>query len=171
MEKPEAPKSHPTPHNHAPKRESALLQGLQLIAYPTAIGGGLFATDLEIRKGAYRNFAKHGVFNELQQSRDKAYDAAIEAAKSNGHGERLPDSVKVIEHEYRIGVRDWFRGHGMHSSMDYWKALTRNQKVEAFVMGSTVSGIAIGSILAITQSQKLADFFTKDAEEKQSERG
>lgn len=122
---------------------------LNALAYPIAAVAGYYTGDLEIRMATYKNFAKHGTFNDLQKIRAEQYRSAIETATA-GAPDHLAENIQVIEDAYRAGVRTRFENLGLSTYGDYWKTLMRNQKVTVMERCITTTGITLGALLVIS---------------------
>ncbi len=142
---------------------------VNMLTYPVAAYLGYTTIETAIRKSMYENFAKRGVFNDLQQQRKTQYLAAIAESEKRGDGKsKLAATIEKVEDDYRLNVRQWFRHHGLYDAGDFWQTLQHNQKIDALVMGATVSGIALGALLTVTHNRSLmTDVFHSSEDEPQ----
>lgn len=130
---------------------------LHVGSIPAALVPGYFATEISIRRGAYKNLARHGLFNPEQAERNKEYTTIFERV-AKGEAINPAAEFKWSEGKYRALVKNKFESMGLHGLSDYWKILARNQKLDALVLGATVSGIALGATLAVANMRDWAKY-------------
>lgn len=133
------------------------------ISYGVAGYSGWLATDLSIRTGMYKNLASQGVFDDIQKQRKSDYQNLLREAET-GNQIILPEKIRVLEETYRDSVRQRIEGLGIKGMEDWWKLLKRNQKMDAIVQGLTVSGIAIGALMLVTNSREFNALVARGAD-------
>lgn len=135
--------------NQTPKKEqdSIWKRTINLVTYPFSAIAGFYVGDMFARKFAYKNLARHKYFDPFQKKEQKAIFEAAE--KALGGEANFAKEMEGIQAAYRSEVREVFRGLGLKNSLDYWKLLHRNQKVEALAYGMTVTGVGIGALHSI----------------------
>jgi hypothetical protein len=150
-------------NNSTPPLHNARRTAFDLASYGVAGVSGAVAVDLNVRQSMYKNFATHGIFNDLQAIRTKQYkDLYANIEKGEVHD--VPSQVSTIEKIYRANIKERFEGMGIKHFGDWWHTLTRSQKLDAVVQGLTVSGIAIGALMMINNSPELERFFNSPNE-------
>jgi hypothetical protein len=122
---------------------------LNIVAYPISAAVGYYVGDASIRRSIYTNFAKRKHFVDLQTIQDTAIKAVMDEAKHNP-AVNLSTAIHGINETYRQSVKSRFESWGMRGITDYWKGLHRNQKIEAIGLAITVSGIALGAMLTMS---------------------
>lgn len=135
----------------APAKEKMPLweRALNIAAYPISAAVGYFVADASIRRSIYTNFAKKKSFVDLQTIQDSAINALKDSVAHNP-SINFGNELHAINETYRQSVKGRFESWGMKGITDYWKGLHRNQKIEAIGLAITVSGIALGAMLTMS---------------------
>ena len=139
-------------------KKSLWKTALEWLPYPIATAVGYYAFDIEVRKGIYRNIAKHGYFNDLQAERNTPYKAVLNRGAIDGKS--VAPELHELQETYRNAVGERFRTKlGMKGMRDYWQGLERNQKITSLVMGATVTSIILGAAFLIKENDKIQEAF------------
>lgn len=125
---------------------------MSMLVFPiSAIPGYLYSRIL-IRRGAYKNTAKHGVFEKARAKES----ADVQAIWNDSNCLNTANEISVVQEEYRQAVKGIFEKKGMKNVRHYWKCLHSNQKWEAVLQGLVVTGIGIGALFSVFQNRELA---------------
>lgn len=136
------------------------------ISYLVSGYSGWMATDLSIRSSMYKNFAAQGVFNDLQKERNADYKKILDKI-AGGDKDKIAETVHALEEGYRLKVRERFKEIGIDGMSDWWRTLKRNQRMDAIVNGLTVSGIAIGALMLVSNSREFNALLSRNFESKE----
>lgn len=135
--------------------------GIKAVAYPVSIYTGYEAAASVIRNQIYKNIAGTGIFEADKNTiKTKPLGEVVNNPAHPLHTQ-LPDHLADLNDKYRVNVRNKFRTMGFNNIGDYWKGLNRNQMVDAIVVGMTVTGIVLGSMLTVANSKGLLDYFAR----------
>jgi len=139
---------------------------IKLLAYPVSFFAGYQATAASIRNALYKNLAVTGVFKE-QKERLKL-DPLRKTIQTVENGEALyvPKIMEKINDDLRQDVKKRIEKWGFNNVGDYWKGLNVNQQTEACVLGMTVTGIILGSMLYIANSKGLLNLLERSERKK-----
>lgn len=157
------------------QKESPINRILRIAAYPIAGISGLFVMGNDLHRSAYeksKGIPGNPHFKDIQSKFDGQYAEIardFEAGVLNT-AQRLEKEL-VVKKQYsaavgekmeKLGFSDkWFR---MKDITNKWETVNRGSKQQAVINGLTVAGIAVGALLATTNSQLLDDLGAKDKE-------
>lgn len=144
-------------------------KAIKIAAYPISVIAGYKATSTKIRKEIYKNFAQFGIFENDKKLLKT--DPILKGVADIEHGEKFnfPDLHAKVSEGFRAHVGSKFEKLGYHHIGDYWKALNKNQKTEAVVLGMTVTGILLGSMLYVADSKGLLEKLDRSERQKEAE--
>lgn len=152
----------PPPPKSKVKGDAVFENVLKIAAYPVSVISGYLVGDNYIRKGSYKNFARHGVFDDIQAQRKERFHTLLQELPSGKAIGNVSRTVQQIEKIYRADVKARFEQMGLHGLPDYWKTLHRDQKIDTLVMSATAAGIAIGAMLTIAHEKDWVKSLAKD---------
>ncbi len=150
---------------------SAFSKAMNVLVYPIAAIPGYLYSRVYIRRNAYKNLAKHHVFDHLRPAENAGIQAIFGLAdaeinkndpkikgllESISKPENCANEIAKVHEEFRLGVKQIFENKKMTNVMHYWKCLHSNQKWEAVIQGLAVTGIGLGAMFSIFQNRDLS---------------
>jgi ABC-type Fe3+/spermidine/putrescine transport system ATPase subunit len=119
---------------------------MQVVAYPAAAVIAYFIGQTNIRSNAYKNLARHGMFNDLQKDERNAILKMAASIKADPTIQGATELEKIHE-SYRTAVKGRFESLNIRTMREQWRGLHRNQKIEAMAFAASTAGIVLGATL------------------------
>ena len=152
---------------HEQERQLKAMKTIEYLAYPLALIAGYKSFNTLVRRGIYKNVARTGMLDELQTEH---LANKIEILKHDVQGMSKSVAMAGENNRYRIAVKNKFNEMGFSNIVHFWRGAHPNQRAEAFEHGATITGIAIGAILLLTQNRALnAEISERIQERKEKE--
>lgn len=167
------------PHNAAPEtapaneEKSAINTTLKLLSYPLAVVAGAWATNSTVRAGFYKGVSKLKEFKDIEEKYGKQYqDASTQCKKGLIDKAQRAESWATTRKNQLQEIEGLMETLGTNTFLSKWKEISRGNQQNAIITGLSVTGIAIGAILTVSNSKTLSGFFfpQNDAGENSHER-